>query len=119
MFNSAVSLSIDAVIYPNTWLVSSCPFLLPFHKTKCSAHRLISRDPKFYPDPDVFDPTRYLRDPPALDPYLYIFGFGRRICVGQHYADATVFIAIASLLAAFDITPGEGAKFVVPEGHGA
>lgn len=37
------------------------------------------------------------------DPRLDVFGYGRRICPGQHFADATVFLTIAQLVAAFDI----------------
>lgn len=35
-----------------------------------------------YPDPEAFNPDRYIKDgqfyPGNLDPYAYIFGFGRR-----------------------------------------
>ena len=31
------------------------------------------------------------------------FGFGKRICPGRHFADATVFILIASLLSTFNV----------------
>lgn len=33
------------------------------------------------------------------------FGFGRRICPGQHLAYESLWIAVASVLAAYDITP--------------
>ncbi|KAI0263952.1 hypothetical protein BC834DRAFT_884697, partial [Gloeopeniophorella convolvens] len=31
------------------------------------------------------------------------FGFGKRICPGRHFADATLFIVAASLLSAFSV----------------
>ncbi|EIW58855.1 cytochrome P450 [Trametes versicolor FP-101664 SS1] len=69
----------------------------------------ISRDPDVYPDPEMFNPARFLKDgeftPGALDPSSYIFGFGRRICTGRHYADAALFITCASTLHAFNISP--------------
>lgn len=46
------------------------------------ALRSYSRDPDVYPDPETFDPERFLQDgklrPGARDPYAYIFGLGRR-----------------------------------------
>jgi cytochrome P450 len=42
----------------------------------------MSRDYRNYKNPEVFDPTRFLSDLPELDPKVYIFGFGRRICAG-------------------------------------
>nr|BED43014.1 cytochrome P450 monooxygenase [Trametes versicolor] len=68
-----------------------------------------SRDPDVYPDPGTFDPERFLEDgklsPGARDPYAYIFGLGRRVCPGRHLADASLFLACASILRAFNITP--------------
>lgn len=44
--------------------------------------RAFSRDPDVYPDPEAFNPDRYIKDgqfsPGNRDPYVYIFGFGRR-----------------------------------------
>ncbi|KAI0739092.1 O-methylsterigmatocystin oxidoreductase [Daedaleopsis nitida] len=69
----------------------------------------MSRDPGMYPNPEEFRPERYLRDSSintdVRDPRKFAFGFGRRICPGQHYADASLFIVIASVLHTFDIAP--------------
>ena len=35
-----------------------------------------------------------------------IFGFGRRLCAGMHFADGTLFAIIATTLATCDILPG-------------
>ncbi|EGO24745.1 hypothetical protein SERLADRAFT_449501 [Serpula lacrymans var. lacrymans S7.9] len=57
-----------------------------------------------YPDPYTFKPERFLVNGELNDDTaIYAFGFGRRICVGRHVADATVWAAIASILAAFNI----------------
>ncbi|CAE6461621.1 unnamed protein product [Rhizoctonia solani] len=58
----------------------------------------ISRDESIYPDPETFDPERF-SDP--LLPQVPIFGWGRRRCPGASFGDASVFIAVASLLATF------------------
>ncbi|TFK93396.1 cytochrome P450 [Polyporus arcularius HHB13444] len=67
------------------------------------------RDPAIFPNPDAFDPSRYLDDADEhtarlRDPRNYVFGFGRRKCPGQYMIDASLWIAVASMLAAFDVT---------------
>jgi cytochrome P450 len=69
----------------------------------------ILHDPVMYPEPDVFKPERFINPNGTLreDPVLASsFGFGRRICPGRHLADATMFIAISSLLSVFNIKKG-------------
>lgn len=63
------------------------------------------RDPARYPNPEVFDPERYIPGPGKTvqaDPRTFCFGFGRRICPGLQLADASVFISVAMSLAVFD-----------------
>ncbi|KII83024.1 hypothetical protein PLICRDRAFT_47437 [Plicaturopsis crispa FD-325 SS-3] len=65
-------------------------------------------DENVYPNPSAFDPERFLSsdgqlDPTVPDPALALFGFGRRICPGRYMGLASIWITIASLLAAFDI----------------
>ncbi|TFK92570.1 cytochrome P450 [Polyporus arcularius HHB13444] len=67
------------------------------------------RDPEMYEEPEEFRPERFIRDgkldPTVRDPATIAFGFGRRICPGRYFAQAGLFITIASLLHVFDITP--------------
>ncbi|KAL5514757.1 hypothetical protein ACEPAG_2073 [Sanghuangporus baumii] len=63
-------------------------------------------DPKMYPEPNKFKPDRWL--PPSgseqpLQSNKMAFGFGRRICPGRHFAEDSIFIQVASILAVFDI----------------
>ena len=54
----------------------------------------------------------------AVDPKSMIFGFGRRVCPGEHLADAIIWIAITSILANFDVLPvvdGVSGEAVMPE----
>ncbi|KAG8790020.1 hypothetical protein FRC12_012919 [Ceratobasidium sp. 428] len=61
----------------------------------------INHDSAVYKDPETFNPDRFLDGSVPPPP---IFGFGRRICPGLHYAEAALFISIASILATFNIT---------------
>ncbi|KAF8576736.1 cytochrome P450 [Ramaria rubella] len=64
----------------------------------------ILHDEKNYgPDTDKFIPERFLA--PGVKDANAAFGFGRRICPGRYMADNSVFIAVASVLKAFNITP--------------
>ncbi|KAG2338809.1 cytochrome P450 [Suillus weaverae] len=69
-------------------------------------HWAISRDPSVYPNPDKFDPERWLNSDGKIREDLKFpsFGFGRRICPGQHIANRSVFINLALLLWSFKIT---------------
>ncbi|KAI0753178.1 cytochrome P450 [Daedaleopsis nitida] len=66
-------------------------------------------DPEEYPDPESFNPDRFYEDGvinrTVRDPTTIAFGFGRRVCVGKHVADATFFISMASILHVYDILP--------------
>ena len=71
-----------------------------------SFRRAIFHDPSIYPEPDVFKPERFLNPDGSLrdDPVLAsAFGYGKRICPGRHFVDATLFIYVASLLSVFRI----------------
>ncbi|THH07207.1 hypothetical protein EW145_g3537 [Phellinidium pouzarii] len=66
----------------------------------------MQRDPKVYLEPDKFIPERWLPpdgQSPPLDVHKTAFGFGRRVCSGRFLADNSIFLSIASILAAFRI----------------
>ncbi|KAI1474523.1 cytochrome P450 [Daldinia eschscholtzii] len=66
----------------------------------------MSRDPNVYKNPEKFNPDRYIPKEEGGDgePLLVgPFGFGRRVCVGRHLAQASVWIIMATLIATTDI----------------
>lgn len=85
--------------------------------------RAIMHDPEMYPSPDAFSPARFLTttrdalDPAVRDPSEVVFGFGRRICPGQHMAYEALWITVACILAVFDIetVKGKRGEPVMPE----
>ncbi|VDC01477.1 unnamed protein product [Peniophora sp. CBMAI 1063] len=77
----------------------------------------MNRDPAIYgDDAHLFNPDRFLGEngellstlPGSKDDGHYSFGFGRRICVGKHVANNSLFIDVAVLLWAFSFVNIKG-----------
>ncbi|KIJ62824.1 hypothetical protein HYDPIDRAFT_113934 [Hydnomerulius pinastri MD-312] len=66
----------------------------------------MTRNEAKYPNPEEFRPERFLNADGEIndDTVSFAFGAGRRICVGRYIADASLWSAIASILAIFKIT---------------
>jgi len=64
----------------------------------------ITHDSKLYPEPETFDPNRFMGVNPAPDPRMYAFGVGRRICPGRDFVDASIFITASMLLTTSTLT---------------
>jgi hypothetical protein len=84
--------------------------------------RAIMHNPEDYPNPETFNPSRYLTlegklDPSIRDPRTACFGFGRRMCPGRHLADASLFAMVSTLLATVNIVRAKDAdgKEIIPE----
>ncbi len=76
--------------------------LIPIHR--------IHHDPRFWPDPEVFDPSRFLAENARgrhRSAYLP-FGGGRRICIGTSFAlmETTLITAMMSQRFVYDLVPG-------------
>ncbi|KAG2362573.1 cytochrome P450 [Suillus spraguei] len=81
-------------------------YCIPAGTTVIGNHWAISRDPDVYPEPDAFKPQRWIDDQGRLrdDLTLFAYGFGRRVCPGQHVANRSVFINSLLILWAFELS---------------
>jgi len=78
-----------------------------------SFRRAITRDPDVFPEPEVFKPERFLNPDGTLRDDVTLtslFGFGKRVCPGRHYVDATLFIVAATVLSVFRIEKRRGSE---------
>ncbi|KAG1738484.1 cytochrome P450 [Suillus lakei] len=68
-------------------------------------HWTLSRDPIAFPNPEIFNPKRWLDSEGHLkDNMKFItYGFGRRVCPGQHLANNSLYITLALLLWSFRV----------------
>ncbi|THH18237.1 hypothetical protein EW146_g2711 [Bondarzewia mesenterica] len=93
----------DTIIVPNIWAMT--------------------RDKDMYAEPHLFRPERFMdQDSDAAertDPKNAIFGFGRRVCPGQWFGDANIWLIAANVLATFRISRmrDEFGEEIVPPGE--
>ncbi|KAM3067372.1 hypothetical protein ACMFMG_005272 [Clarireedia jacksonii] len=76
---------------------------IPKGATIIGGHWAISMDEKTYPNPDSFEPERFIKNPDL--PYSQ-FGFGRRKCIGQYVGNNSMMINVSRMLWAYDIKRG-------------
>ncbi|HEY9480048.1 MAG TPA: cytochrome P450 [Gemmatimonadaceae bacterium] len=60
---------------------------------------LVHRDPRWWDDPERFDPDRWIAEPQAERPKFsyFPFGAGTRMCVGEHFAWMEGTLVLATL----------------------
>ncbi|KAH8799625.1 cytochrome P450 [Flagelloscypha sp. PMI_526] len=68
-----------------------------------------THDSRLYPDPESFQPKRFLGPSPQLDPGECVFGFGRRVCAGRLLAESTLFSVVSRTLSTMSIQKKIGA----------
>ena len=121
-------------LYPQNWVMSRDTigddvvggFHVPAKTTVFLGVHATHRDPRFWSDPEKFEPERFFAERSAdRHPFAYLpFGGGQRKCIGNHFALLEATFALSMILRAFSITlePGHNVvadpKFNLRPKHG-
>ncbi|KAL4267508.1 cytochrome P450 family protein [Pleurotus pulmonarius] len=95
-------------------------YYLPKGATVFANTWALLHDEEYYPDPDRFNPDRFLKNGKIdrkLCEAMPNFGYGRRICPGRNFAMDSLHISIASILTVFNIRKArdEHGQVIEPE----
>ena len=101
-------------LYPPAWALgreSTAPCTVAGHPIPRGAVVLLSqwvthRDPRWWPDPETFDPLRFLPETRAARPRwsYFPFGGGSRQCVGEAFAWTEAILVLATLAPRWQMT---------------
>jgi len=72
------------------------------------------RHPDFWPDPERFDPSRFLGEHDRPRYAWFPFGGGPRGCVGEHFAMLEATTLLGALLHRFSVRTVPGTLHVLP-----
>lgn len=112
-------------LYPPTWIF----IRISLHEDKLPSGAVISagaklylcpyimhRHPRYFPDPERFDPERFTDAAKKARPQFayFPFGGGARVCIGEHFAKMEGTLVLASIAQRFrlSLVPGQT---IVPE----
>src|SRR5436190_14878941 len=94
-------------LFPPAWAVSRLAledvaigdWLVPRGAVAVACQAVMHRDPRYWPDPDRFDPSRFTAEGKAARPkFAYFpFGAGPRICIGEGFAWMEGVLMLATL----------------------
>jgi cytochrome P450 len=104
-------------MFPPAWVVPReciADDVIAGHRIKKGAGILIPihslhHDERFWPEPEVFDPTRFLPENAKHHRSAYLpFGAGRRVCAGKAFAviEGTIVTALMSRRFTYELVPG-------------
>jgi cytochrome P450 len=105
-------------LYPPAWItnrqahaddqIMGCP--IPAGAVMTLSPYAMHRDPRFWPDPEIFDPDRFTPERSADRPrYAYFpFGGGPHQCIGQGFALLEAVLVIATLSQQFQLRLAPG-----------
>ncbi|KIM50317.1 hypothetical protein SCLCIDRAFT_34419 [Scleroderma citrinum Foug A] len=80
-------------------------YLIPAGTSVVANHWAIANDPDIFPNPEVFDPQRWIDASGNIRHNIEFctFGFGQRVCPGQHVPNRSIFITTVLILWSFRI----------------
>ncbi len=94
-------------LYPPAWVIGrramvdyeAAGYRVPKGSIVLLSQWVMHRDPRFFPDPDRFDPDRWTDEARAARPrFAYFpFGAGPRICIGEQFAWMEGVLVLATL----------------------
>ncbi|XP_037916535.1 cytochrome P450 4d2-like isoform X2 [Hermetia illucens] len=80
------------------WIPANSNIIVPCH--------IVLRNPSSFPDPDKFNPDRFLENSAEINPYSFIpFSAGPRQCVGQRYAMLEMKSLLSTMLRYYELLP--------------
>ncbi|MAQ13498.1 MAG: cytochrome P450 [Sandaracinus sp.] len=106
-------------LYPPAWTtgresrepIELRGFTIPAGSQILTSQWVVHRDPRFFPDPEAFDPDRFEKGrAKQLPKYAYFpFGGGPRVCIGNHFAmmEAILILAIVMQRHHFELLPDQ------------
>ena len=106
-------------LYPPGWIVGRRPLRdmrMAGTLVRAQSQVLLNfyglhRDPTAFPEPDRFDPDRWLDPDPAIVAAYYLpFGTGPRGCLGEGYAWTEILCALYAVLTRFRLQPVPGSR---------
>ncbi|GJJ13505.1 hypothetical protein Clacol_007759 [Clathrus columnatus] len=94
-----------SIVVADAWYISQLSTPSPLLCKFTSVNRSILRDEKYGPNPEEFNPERFLQ--PGTRAPTEQFGFGRRICPGRFFALNIMFLFMASIFKVYEIVPAK------------
>ena len=112
-------------LYPTVWVLGRTAgpdpydfhcFQIPPGAMLLCPQIVVQRDPRFWPDPATFDPTRFTDESRKSRPKFafFPFGGGARQCIGEGLAWMEGTLVLATILRDFRLTPLPNAPAELP-----
>jgi cytochrome P450 len=104
-------------LYPPTWITARTTtgavdvgaYRIPANATVLLSPFVTQRDPRFWEEPERFDPERFRPGHAARPRYAYFpFGGGPRTCIGSAFAAIEMQVITAMVAQRYEVTPAPG-----------